>query len=136
MKQLCLIPPDEALFQVLIRKYLDKGNIREINYFKFCADIDRPQDIFPEYIAKNPVKENPIFHGQLRDAGSTYFTENTTNLDVINNRFMQKRVETSNCPSDIEERLQHHIVMKRVRIEEFFNDFDKLRKGKVTKNQF
>jgi hypothetical protein len=72
----------------------------------------------------------------LRDAGSTYFTENTTNLDVINNRFMQKRVETSNCPSDIEDRLQHHIVMKRVRIEEFFNDFDKLRKGKVTKNQF
>ena len=26
--------------------------------------------------------------------------------------------------------------MKRVRIEEFFNDFDKLRKGKVTKAQF
>lgn len=26
--------------------------------------------------------------------------------------------------------------MKRVRIEEFFLDFDKLRKGKVTKNQF
>ena len=26
--------------------------------------------------------------------------------------------------------------MKRVRIEEFFNDFDKLRRGKVTKNQF
>ena len=28
------------------------------------------------------------------------------------------------------------IVMKRVRIEEFFRDFDKLRKGKVTPNQF
>jgi hypothetical protein len=26
--------------------------------------------------------------------------------------------------------------MKRVRVEEFFLDFDKLRKGKVTKNQF
>jgi Ca2+-binding EF-hand superfamily protein len=26
--------------------------------------------------------------------------------------------------------------MKRVRIEEFFKDFDKLRKGKVTVNQF
>ena len=26
--------------------------------------------------------------------------------------------------------------MKRVRIEEFFYDFDKLRKGRVTKNQF
>lgn len=28
------------------------------------------------------------------------------------------------------------VVMKRVRIEEFFHDFDKLRKGKVTKAQF
>jgi Ca2+-binding EF-hand superfamily protein len=26
--------------------------------------------------------------------------------------------------------------MKRVRIEEFFHDFDKLRKGRVTKSQF
>lgn len=26
--------------------------------------------------------------------------------------------------------------MKRIRIEEFFIDFDKLRRGKVTKNQF
>ena len=53
-----------------------------------------------------------------------------------NNRFMQKRVETSNNPSDIETRLQHAVVMKRVRIEEFFLYFDKLRKGRVTKNQF
>ena len=77
MKILSLIPPDEALFQLLIRKYLDSGNIREINYFKFCADIDRPQDIFPAYVPKNPVAEDWIFHGQLRDAGSTYFTEPT-----------------------------------------------------------
>jgi Ca2+-binding EF-hand superfamily protein len=47
MKELSLIPPTEELFQLLIRKYLDKGNIREINYFMFCADIDRPEDIFP-----------------------------------------------------------------------------------------
>lgn len=46
---------------------------------------------------------------------------------------MQKRVEVSNNPSDIEQRLQHGIVMKRVRVEEFFHDFDKLRKGHVTK---
>ena len=41
---------------------------------------------------------------------------------MINNRFQEKRVETSNNPSDIESRLQHHVVMKRVRIEEFFYD--------------
>jgi Ca2+-binding EF-hand superfamily protein len=57
LKELKIIPPDEALFQLLIRKYLDKGNIREINYFKFCADIDKPEDIFPVYQAKRPVNE-------------------------------------------------------------------------------
>ena len=49
---------------------------------------------------------------------------------------MQKRVEKSNNPEDVEERLQSLVVMKRIRIEEFFLDFDKLRKGRVTKNQF
>lgn len=136
MKELKLIPPREELFQVLIRKYLDKGNIREINYFKFCADIDKPEDIFVQYIDKHPKEENPFYHGQLRDAGHTYFKTETQGLDVINNRFMQKRVEVSNNPTDIESRLQHAIVMKRVRVEEFFIDFDKLRKGHVTKTQF
>ena len=131
MKELNLIPPKEELFQILIRKYLDKGNIREINYFKFCADIDIPEDIFVQYEDKHPVEEQPIFHGQLRDAGSTFFQSGTENLDVINNRFMQKRIEVSNNPDDIIKRLQHAIVMKRVRVEEFFIDFDKLRKGQV-----
>jgi hypothetical protein len=36
----------------------------------------------------------------------------------------------------VEDRLRALVVMKRVRIEEFFRDFDKLRKGKVTINQF
>ena len=102
----------------------------------FCADIDRPEDIFPTYTAKNPVPESWIFHGQLRDAGSTFLDNSTMGMDVINNRYLQKRVEIANNPNDIESRLQHHVVMKRVRIEEFFYDFDKLRKGKVTKPQF
>lgn len=107
-----------------------------MNYFKFCADIDRPQDIFPEYVPKNPKKELVIYHGQLRDAGSSYYDKATQDLDVINNRFMQKRVHTVNNPLDVEKRLQAIVVMKRVRVEEFFLDFDKLRRGKVTKNQF
>ena len=74
--------------------------------------------------------------GQLRDAGSTYYTAPTDSLDVINNRFLKKRVEVGNNPDDIEKRLQAQVVMKRVRVEEFFFDFDKLRRGKVTKAQF
>lgn len=41
-----------------------------------------------------------------------------------------------NDPTDVEHRLQALVVMKRVRIEEFFRDFDKLRKGRVTVPQF
>ena len=41
-----------------------------------------------------------------------------------------------NNPLDVEKRLQSTVVMKRVRVEEFFFDFDKLRRGKVTKPQF
>jgi Ca2+-binding EF-hand superfamily protein len=39
-------------------------------------------------------------------------------------------------PSDAEDRIRAMVVMKRIRIEEFFLDFDKLRKGRVTKSQF
>ena len=136
LKELKLIPPSEDLFQLLVRKYLDLSNVREVNYFSFCADIDRPEDIFPEYVPKKPKQEASWPLGQLRAAGSSYYKEATADLDVINNRFMQQRVEKSNNPSDIEDRLRACVVMKRVRIEEFFHDFDKLRKGKVTKNQF
>jgi len=133
MKELRLIPPSEELFQLILRKYLDKGNIREINYRDFCADIDQPKDMFVQYEAKHPEPEVNQLNGTLRNAGSTYYFKDTTNLDVINNRFLEKRVETSNCPLDIEDRLRAQVVMKRVRIEEFFFDFDKLRRGKVTK---
>jgi hypothetical protein len=77
-----------------------------------------------------------MYHGQLRNAGNTFFGDSTMNVDIISNRFLQKRIETSNNPNDVETRLQAAVVMKRVRIEEFFLDFDKLRKGRVTKNQF
>ena len=55
---------------------------------------------------------------------------------MVANRFMHQRVDISNDPLDVEERLRAIVVMKRVRIEEFFRDFDKLRKGRVTRNQF
>jgi hypothetical protein len=130
------LPPSEALFQVLVRKYFDKGNMREVNYVNFCQDIDRPSDLFRPYVAKKEVKEKTYAPGERRDAGNTFFKDSTLGLDVISNRFLQQRIETANDPNDVEKRLQAAVVMKRVRIEEFFQDFDKLRKGKVTKRQF
>ena len=124
------------MFQVLIRKYFDKGNVREVNYVNFCQDIDRPEDLFSGYVPKHPQPDQGMAAGQLRDAGSTFFQDSTLGLDIISNRFLQKRIEISNDPNDVEVRLRAAVVMKRVRIEEFFYDFDKLRKGKVFKGQF
>ena len=63
LKECHLLPPSEELYQLLLRRYFDKGNVREINYFRFCADIDRAEDIFPPYVAKNPKEEPPMLLG-------------------------------------------------------------------------
>ena len=47
LKNLGIQPSNEQVFELIIRKYLDKGNNREVNYFSFCADVDRPEDMFP-----------------------------------------------------------------------------------------
>lgn len=57
-------------------------------------------------------------------------------MDVVNSRFMEKRVEKSNNPDDVEDRIRAAVVMRRIRVEEFFLDFDKLRKGKILKGHF
>ena len=67
---------------------------------------------------------------------STFYKGSTEDLDVLNNRFSQKKVEIGNDPSDTEDRVRARVVMNRIRIEEFFQDYDKLRKGKVTRPQF
>lgn len=42
------------IFDLIIRKYCDRGTTAEVNYFKFCMDLDRPEDIFSGYTPKNP----------------------------------------------------------------------------------
>lgn len=42
MKTLSLMPPSEEVFDLIIRKYCDRGNTKEVNYFLFVKDVDRP----------------------------------------------------------------------------------------------
>ena len=71
-----------------------------------------------------------------RQTISNFFADTTKGIDVCENRFSKKTINLSNDPTDVEERLQALVVMKWVRIKEFFHDFDKLRKGRVTWSQF
>lgn len=72
----------------------------------------------------------------LAKTGSNFFNQSTRGLNVLENRFSQPTVNIANDPNDVESRLRSLVLMKRVRINEFFKDFDKLRKGRVTKAQF
>lgn len=57
MKNLNIMPPSEQLFDLIIRRYCDLGNTKEVNYFHFCKDVDRPEDMFPLYVAKRGEKD-------------------------------------------------------------------------------
>lgn len=136
LKQLGLMPVDLRTFDLLIRNYCDRGTTAEVNYWKFCKDLDKPEDIFPGYTPKNAPKNRHYFPGVTSDIKSPFFEQATNNIDVVGSRWEAPRVDIFCDPSDIEDRLRAAVVMKRVRIEQFFQDYDKLRKGYVTKAQF
>ena len=137
LKNLNLIPANDRVFELILRKYFDKGNTKEINYFQFCADVDRPEDMFPGYTSKRPQPDPTQVETTARTSTQkAFFSGSTREINVLENRFSQQTVNIANDPTDVEDRLRALVVMKRVRVEEFFRDFDKLRKGKVTINQF
>lgn len=41
LKQFGMTPPSDALFNLLLKKYMDKGNLSEVNYYDFIRDVDR-----------------------------------------------------------------------------------------------
>ena len=40
LKQYDLIPNNEQQFNLVLKKYMDKGNLNEVNYYQFIRDID------------------------------------------------------------------------------------------------
>lgn len=40
------ISAPENIMNLLLKRYMDRGNIDEVNYVDFCNDIDSPEDIF------------------------------------------------------------------------------------------
>lgn len=135
LKQLQLMP-EEPEFELICKKYFDRVNTREVNYVKFCHDVDKPEDMFPGFFNKEAKKVDSAPVGVTRATKSNFFPNSTKGLNVLQSRFSEPPINIDNDPTDVENRLRAHVVMKRVRVNEFFRDFDKLRKGKVTESQF
>lgn len=135
LKTLGLMPPSASEFALITRRYCDRDTTEEVNYYWFCRDIDHKDDIFPKYVAKYPEQEPEYKQGKHVEQTSSFYKTKTDDLDVVNNRFMQPKVFIHNNPLDVEDRIRSVVVMKRMRIEEFFRDFDKLRKGRITRSE-
>ncbi len=50
LKQLSIMPSEDQ-FDLICRNYFDRGNTREVNYVKFCHDVDKPEDMFEPFQA-------------------------------------------------------------------------------------
>ena len=117
MLDLLRISAPTHITQQLLRRYLDKGNLDEVNYVDFCADIDSLEQLF---------------------GVGTNFNQSTNFFPKSQPRANNAEIER-NCPTDTDDilaRLRQVCSQRRTRISEFFRDFDRLRSGIITAAQF
>jgi Ca2+-binding EF-hand superfamily protein len=108
-------PPD--VLNLLLKTYCDKGNADEVNYFDFCNDVDSPEMLFGVGRGYNHSFE---YYPKTRPR--------VTGADI-------KKDVPNDC-EDVLAKLRQVCKEQRIRINEFFRDFDKLRSGHITQAQF
>jgi len=96
---------------------MDKGNVDEVNYMDFCNDIDSPVHIFGVERGHNH--------------SFNYFPKTQPRITGI-----EIKKDVPNDVEDILAKLRQICKEQRIRIAEFFRDFDKLRSGFITEAQF
>ena len=96
---------------------MDLGNVDEVNYVDFCQDVDGEKQLF----------------GVGRDFNHSFDYFPKTQARVSNAEIVR------NNPDDIDDvlaRIRSTCSQQRIRVSEFFRDFDRLRSGFITAAQF
>jgi Ca2+-binding EF-hand superfamily protein len=117
LKQEDLIPNNERQFNLLLKKYMDKGNLNEVNYYQFIRDIDQYNED-SKTISKNYADSFIGFRHEPRVSNATISNETPQDLNDLLGRIGRKVKE------------------ERIRVSDFLRDFDKLRHGNISKQQF
>lgn len=78
--------PPERYFKLLFRRYIDNGNVKEVNYVKFCDDVDNVSEML-ETVIKG-VKPNDKIVNPKED-----IVENTDDLKLMNTLYITKRLQ-------------------------------------------
>lgn len=116
LKQFELFPPNERQFNLLLKKYMDRGNLTDVNYYEFIRDVDRYNEI-GQQLSKSHTDNFQYYSYRPRQTNATI---------------------RSHAPDDLNDllaRLRRLVKEKRIRVSEFMKDFDKLRHGNITKQQ-
>jgi Ca2+-binding EF-hand superfamily protein len=115
------LKPTEEILNLILKYYMNKGNLEEVNYVDFIKDVDQPEDVY--LIAEKDIS--------LQTAQNI----NKLKEDKLN----AKKEIISRKPEDIEDVLaliRTKVKQERMRLGEFFRDFDKLRSGTITSVQY
>lgn len=115
LNQFGLFPNKEAV-NLILKRYTDKGNLDEVNYYDFCNDVD----LYDDEGKKISKEHAESFKGpQNRATKATAFISNETPQDL----------------NDLFAKIRRKAKQNRIRISEFLKDFDKLRSGGITTSQ-
>lgn len=117
LKQFEFVPQDSKHFNLLLKKYMDRGNLNEVNYYQFIQDVDRYNED-AKNISRSYADSFVNFKQQPRPNKATIRSEVPESLE------------------DLLGRIRRKVKEERIRISEFMKDFDKLRHGNITKDQF
>ena len=117
LKQFDFIPKDERSFNILLKRYMDKGNLNEVNYYEFIRDVDKYNED-SKAISEKYASSFAGFVKGPRPNKATISNENPQDLE------------------DLLARIRRKVKEERIRVSDFLRDFDKLRHWNLTKEQF
>lgn len=96
---------------------MDKGNLNEVNYYRFIQDVDKYNEVSKQ-ISKTYADSFTGFENKPRP-----------NKAVISNEIPQDL-------NDLLGKLRKKVKEERIRVSDFMRDFDKLRHGNISKDNF
>lgn len=115
LNQFGILATDEYI-NLLLKRYVDKGSLHEVNYYRFCNDVDGQDDV-------------------TKTINDTYANK----FQVPQNTMFSQPYIYNNKPNGLEEvitKIQKKVKEERIRIGEFLRDFDRLRCGSIANSQF
>jgi len=115
------LKPTQETMNLLLKYYMNKGNLDEVNYADFVNDVDKPEDIY--LIEEKDVSLKTVTQVLKKQE------ENRNKRHQIMNR----------KPKDLEDVLaliRKKVKEERIRLSEFLKDFDKLNSGAITISKF